>query len=317
MEQQQQQQQPGNMGSNPQQGPAPNTDREDALRQALSKQTEMLQALGEFFVSERKATHDERQTLKRLLESGGGGRTKFELKSELPKFGGNARKESLQSWITKTEHAFDVEGRLTEAQKVYAATNKLTGVAAAWWEGKLYTLRQSEGLLNLYTWSDLKADLEAHFQPSGYQLSLRKKIRNCRQTASVLEYTTTKTALLFQARDMSEEDKKFHYIDGLKPNTQQWVETMEPANLQAAVDLALRYDDVHFGNKTRRPQHQPKHDRMDIDNMEARNKRGPWRNGGRPPRRTGPPGVCWGCNKPGHMQRDCTADKKSENDSRQ
>ncbi|KAL0308020.1 UNVERIFIED_CONTAM: hypothetical protein Sangu_2998100 [Sesamum angustifolium] len=75
------------------------------------------------------------------------------------------------------------------------------------------------------TWEVLKKELKDQFLPCNTSWLARESLRNLKHTGTVREFVKEFSSLMLDVRDMSEEDKLFNFMAGLKPSAQTGVET--------------------------------------------------------------------------------------------
>ncbi|KAA0046931.1 uncharacterized protein E5676_scaffold298G00320 [Cucumis melo var. makuwa] len=71
------------------------------------------------------------------------------------------------------------------------------------------------------TWDALKRELRSQFFPENVEILTRRKLRELKHTYSIREYVKHFMGLMLDIRDMSEKDKVFCFVEGLKP----WAKT--------------------------------------------------------------------------------------------
>ncbi|KAA0032944.1 uncharacterized protein E5676_scaffold482G00600 [Cucumis melo var. makuwa] len=78
-----------------------------------------------------------------------------------------------------------------------------------------------EGRCAIDTWDALKRELRSQFFPENVEILARRKLRELKHTGSIREYVKQFAGLMLDIRDMSEKDKVFCFVEGLKP----WAKT--------------------------------------------------------------------------------------------
>ena len=78
-----------------------------------------------------------------------------------------------------------------------------------------------EGRCTIDTWDVLKKELRSQFFPENVEILTRQKLRDLKHTGSIRECVKQLADLLLDIRDMSEKDKVFCFVEGLKP----WAKT--------------------------------------------------------------------------------------------
>jgi hypothetical protein len=88
--------------------------------------------------------------------------------------------------------------------------------------------------------------MEARFQPINAEEKAWRQLMYARQTTSVSEYTSRMQLLFMQLPDLSPQERRFRFIQGLKPVVRKEVQLREPATLEDAIRLAERVDALTF-----------------------------------------------------------------------
>lgn len=157
-------------------------------------------------------------------------------------FGGMRDAKELENFIFDMEQYFLATGA-EEGGKVSTATMYLSGDAKLWWRTK-YTDIQC-GRCTVDTWDVLKQELRSQFFPENVEYNARKQLRDLKHTGTVHEYVKQFSTLMLDIKDMSEKDKLFSFLEGLKP----WARTelhrqrvQDLASAQAAAECLLDYN---------------------------------------------------------------------------
>jgi len=87
------------------------------------------------------------------------------------------------------------------------------------------------------------------FRPPNYQQLLRTKLYNLQQKKDIYTYVREFRTLMGQIENMTDEDKKLHFIRRLKPATRVDVSCREPADLETAIKQASNYEIARFGQE--------------------------------------------------------------------
>ena len=103
---------------------------------------------------------------------------------------------------------------------VQYATTLLRENAMVWWRNHMHTCRVS-GRTPISTWDAFKFALEQQFKPINTTILARDKLRVYIQTKSVQQYIREFQTILLDIPDMSELERFYHFLQGLKPGLRQ------------------------------------------------------------------------------------------------
>ncbi|KAA0052266.1 uncharacterized protein E6C27_scaffold207G00900 [Cucumis melo var. makuwa] len=109
---------------------------------------------------------------------------------------------------------FKATNTVTEEAKVTLATMHLSEDAKLWWRSRYVDIQ--EGRCTVDTWDALKRELRSQFFPENVEILARRKLRDLRHTGKIWEYVKQFAGLMLDIRDMSEKDKVFCFVEGLK-----------------------------------------------------------------------------------------------------
>lgn len=244
--------------------------------------------------------------------------------------GGTSEDVNLWIWlVAKWLEAGRVE---LEIEKITLATGLLRGSALAWWRNR----EQEPG--HPITWEAFAEELKTNFQVINPVETYRDLLNTVRQTTNVVDYATLFRNIVLNLPSMTDEEKKYRFIYGLRPRTQEEVRMRNPATFEEAVQLATRFD-VVYRHRVRPPvyghfaQDAPVPMELGAVNQVATVQAGNVRrsgnqrpfhmrpNGPRPHQNRGnqrhprlkteirqklyQEGKCFHCQKVGHMWKDC------------
>ena len=150
------------------------------------------------------------------------------------KFDGRAH--ALDAWVTECLQQFEWYDMADDAARVKFAIAFMEGAAYDWWQHMQPTERP---LLSTFTL--LVGALRQRFQPVTTADSARAAITVLTQGKSTVHaYTMAFRRLLTPLDDMSEADRLFHFLRGLKPSIATTVRTHGVATLDNAISMAAR-----------------------------------------------------------------------------
>ena len=69
------------------------------------------------------------------------------------------------------------------------------------------------------TWETLEQELRSQFFPKNEEILARRKLRELRHTVAIREFVKQFAKLMLDIHDMSEKDKVFCFVKGLKTRT--------------------------------------------------------------------------------------------------
>ncbi|TYK18124.1 uncharacterized protein E5676_scaffold411G00520 [Cucumis melo var. makuwa] len=132
-------------------------------------------------------------------------------------WGGDAK--ALENFTFDLEQYFKATNTVTEEAKVTLATMYLCEDAKLWWRSRYMDIQ--EGRCTIDTWDILKRELRSQFFPENVEILARRKLHDLKHTGSIREYVKQFAGLMLDIRDMSEKDKVFCFVEGLK----SWAKT--------------------------------------------------------------------------------------------
>lgn len=258
---------------------------------------------------------------------------------KLSKFRGDKDDASdVESWLYVAEKAFIANNVARDADRISHATALLEKHALAWWRYQEEQVRIGGPALP-NTWAAFVAALTKRFKPLNDARIARDRLLTLAQTGSVSQYAALMQQLLIKCPDVSLEERRHRFINGLKPVIRKELLLREPADLDTAMEMAQRLDGIHYQFSSRLPaaagQSGPTpmeigatYDEDENDDCEAENlaavrtpppRRQP---AGTRPTASAPAktlnkltpaerrqcmerGVCFRCRQPGHLALDC------------
>ncbi|KAA0053384.1 uncharacterized protein E6C27_scaffold428G00460 [Cucumis melo var. makuwa] len=127
--------------------------------------------------------------------------------------------KALENYIFNLEQYFRATNTVTEEAKVTLTMMHLSEDAKLWWRSRFVDMQ--EGRCTIDTWDALKRELRSQFFPENVEILARRKLRELKHTGIIWEYVKQFAGLMLDIRDMSEKDKVFCFVEGLK----SWAKT--------------------------------------------------------------------------------------------
>ncbi|KAL0401398.1 UNVERIFIED_CONTAM: hypothetical protein Slati_4169700 [Sesamum latifolium] len=104
--------------------------------------------------------------------------------------------------------------------------------------------------VRLDTWALLPEAIRVQFFPENVEYNARRALRKLEHTGSMQDYVKAFSALLLDIRDMSEKDKLFTFMEGLKPWARVELQRQWVTDLGSAMTAAERL--INFTSETQR-----------------------------------------------------------------
>lgn len=127
-------------------------------------------------------------------------------------------------------------GIVDEGLKVDTAATYLEDDAKLWW--KIQVAEIEAGRITIDTWEQMKEAMKKQFFPQNVEYDARRKLRELKHTGAIREYVKSFSACLLQITDMSEKDKFFTFMEGLKPWARNELNRQRVQDLAQAVQVA-------------------------------------------------------------------------------
>ncbi|KAL2246590.1 UNVERIFIED_CONTAM: Transposon Tf2-12 polyprotein [Sesamum indicum] len=163
-------------------------------------------------------------------------------------YSGERDAKEVENFLFDMEQYFLVADMRDEARKVATATMYLTGDAKLWWRTKFAEIQAHQ--IQLDTWALLREAIREQFFPENVEYNARRALRKLEHTGSVREYVKAFSALMLNIRDMSEADKLFTFMEGLKQWARNELQRQRVTDLSSAIIAAERLAD--FNQETRK-----------------------------------------------------------------
>ncbi|KAL0404245.1 UNVERIFIED_CONTAM: hypothetical protein Sradi_2065300 [Sesamum radiatum] len=163
-------------------------------------------------------------------------------------YGGARDAKEVENFLFNMEQYFLAANVVDEARKVSTAIMYLTGDAKLWWRTKYAEIQANQ--VRLDTWDLLREAIRVQFFPENVEYNARRTLRKLEHTGSMQDYVKSFSALMLDIRDMSEKDKLFTFMEGLKPWARLELQCQWVTDLGSAMTAAERL--TYFALETRR-----------------------------------------------------------------
>ncbi|KAL0456008.1 UNVERIFIED_CONTAM: hypothetical protein Slati_0940000 [Sesamum latifolium] len=156
--------------------------------------------------------------------------------------------KEVENFLFDMEQYFLAANIEDETRKVSTVIMYLTGDAKLWWRTKYSEIQANQ--VRLDTWALLREAIRVQFFPENVEYNARRALRKLEHTGSMQDYVKAFSALMLDIRDMSEKDKLFTFMEGLKPWARVELQRQRVTDLGSAMTEAERL--IDFASETRR-----------------------------------------------------------------
>ncbi|KAL0378936.1 UNVERIFIED_CONTAM: hypothetical protein Sradi_3199100 [Sesamum radiatum] len=163
-------------------------------------------------------------------------------------YGGARDAKEVENFLFDMEQYFLAANVVDEARKVSTAIMYLTGDAKLWWRTKYAKIQANQ--VRLDTWDLFREAIRVQFFPENVEYNARRALRKLEHTGSMQDYVKSFSVLMLDIHDMSEKDKLFTFMEGLKPWARLELQRQRVTNLGSAMTAAECLTD--FSLETRR-----------------------------------------------------------------
>jgi hypothetical protein len=146
----------------------------------------------------------------------------------------DGRASALDGWLADMKKQFDHHAVTQDGERLRQAPGFLTGAAYDWWERLDVASRPT-------TWEAFAAALRKRFQPVTSADTARAKLLALAQgKTTVNEYIASFLRLLMAVPSMSEDDRLFQFLRGLRPQIAVQLRMQGVSTVDEAINKAAR-----------------------------------------------------------------------------
>lgn len=165
-------------------------------------------------------------------------------KSFQPKpYNGERSAKEIDNFLFDVENYFQIGQVMSDSSRLAIVVMLLSEDVKVWWRTRLS---------NVTTWEKFKEELRKAFCPEDVEYAARTNLRELTQTTSIREYVNKYSTLMLDIKDMSEADRVFNFIQGLKSYHKSKVRRQNPKSLSDAITIAERVEDRSDGGAKRK-----------------------------------------------------------------
>ncbi|KAL0447552.1 UNVERIFIED_CONTAM: hypothetical protein Slati_1883100 [Sesamum latifolium] len=166
-------------------------------------------------------------------------------------YGGARDAKKIENFLFDMEQYFLAANVEDEARKVSTATMYLTGDAKLWWRIKYSEIQANQ--VRLDTCALLREAIRVQFFPENVEYNAGPALRKLEHIGSMQDYVKSFSALMLDIRDMSEKDKLFTFMEGLKPWARLELQRQRVTDLWSTMAAAECLTD--FTSETQKDRH--------------------------------------------------------------
>jgi hypothetical protein len=161
------------------------------------------------------------------------------------KFDGSRKGNKVREFKRKIERYIRCQPTLEDRYHCDVVSGFLTGAADVWFT------RWSKGK-NSFTAAELLEDLVEHFSPANVSQEARRKLSKFEQRGPASDYSVKFRELLEEIDEISEEEAKNYFINGLQPQVKKEVllkDLKDEFTLDETEQIAIQIDSILFKNR--------------------------------------------------------------------
>ncbi|KAK0574684.1 hypothetical protein LWI29_027341 [Acer saccharum] len=148
-------------------------------------------------------------------------------------YSGNRKAMEVENFLFGLEQYLEAKGVRDDATRIANAPAFLRESAQLWWRRK-----HGDTINPIRTWDDFKRELKKQFSPTNAEKEARGRLRRLKQSGTISDYIKEFTTLILEIEDMSDKDKLFYFMDGLKDWARVELERRNVQDLDIAIAAA-------------------------------------------------------------------------------
>lgn len=205
--------------------------------------TDAVQANSDDLKAKLRRLEDDVAVLKRALNTDAVSTSK-RVVPEPEAFQGIRNAKELENFLWDMEEYFRA-AHIPVGEQVNTACMYLRGDAKLWWRTRVHD-DVVMGKPRINEWEILKKELKSQFLPCNAAWLARQSLKKLEQTGTARKYVKEFSSLMLDISNMSEDDKLFNFMSGLKPWAQVELSRQGVKDLQGAMTAADSLVDFNF-----------------------------------------------------------------------
>jgi len=214
-----------------------------SLLEDVTTLTDAVQANSDDLKSKIRCLEDDVAVIKRALNTDAASTSKRRV-PEPEAFQGVRNAKELENFLWDMEEYFRA-AHIPVEEQVDTACMYLRGDAKLWWRTRVHDDRVM-GRPRINEWEILKRELKSQFLPCNAAWLARQSLKKLEHTGTARQYVKEFSSLMLDISNMSEEDKLFNFMSGLKPWAQVELQRQGVKDIQGAIAAADSLVDYNF-----------------------------------------------------------------------
>lgn len=219
----------------------------DAMRGDIAALTDVVQTQNASLKSKLRHFEDDVSMIKRVLNTEAASTSKRKV-PEPKAFQGVRDAKELENFLWDMEEYF-CAARVPADEQVNITSMYLAGDAKLWWRTRVHD-DTIMGRPRINEWEILKKELKSQFLPCNAAWLARESLRKLEHTGTTRSYVKEFSSLMLDISNMSEDDKLFNFMSGLKPWAQVELRRQGVKDLQGAMAAADSLVDYNFSRSS-------------------------------------------------------------------